>query len=502
MSRLCAALLGLLPIAAPAQPYRIEKVPTPAGLTPEIGALAALPDGRLAAAFHHGQVAFYDPQTQAWQLFAEGLHEPLGLLAEPDGSLLALQRAELTRLRDTDGDGAADHYATAWDGFGLTGNYHEYNYGPLRTPEGKWLVALNCASNADTIFREVRGAWNPAGLAREKFYGEWKKIAPQAGRMFARVPWRGCVVEVDPATGATTLLASGFRSPDGLGYDAAGRLLVTDQQGDWRGTNEVHVVKRGGFHGHPASLIWRDDWDGSDPVKVPVERLQKLRTLPAIQLPYGRYANSPTQPVVIPKTPAWGAFGGQTLIGEMNSPRLLRIGVEQVAGLWQGWCAPLLESPELKRGLHRFAFLGDTLYVGRLHLAWAGDEGIGALTPVALPFDPLEVKITPAGFRLTFTEPLAPSATETARWSAERYTYRYHAEYGSPETDKSAVVFTRITLSPDAGTAQVEVADLRPGFIYDFDLSRLASAQGVPPLNPRIAYTANRLPEPASAAAR
>jgi hypothetical protein len=479
-----------------AEHYRIDKIPIPAEIAPEIGALAVLPDGRLAAAFHHGQVAILDSQKKTWKVLAEGLHEPLGLLGEKDGSLLVMQRAELTRLRDTDGDGAADRYETAWDGFGITGNYHEYNYGPLRTPDGKLLIAFNCASNADTIFREVRGEWNPAGLPREKFYGEWKKIAMQAGRMFARVPWRGCVVEVDPATGKTTLFANGFRSPDGIAFDAGGRLIVTDQQGDWRGTNEVHVVQRGEFHGHPASLIWREDWDGSDPVKVPVERLQEMRTLPAIQLPYGRYANSPTQPVVIPKTPAWGAFGGQTLIGEMNSPRLLRIGVEQVAGAWQGWCVALLDTPALKRGLHRLAFLGDTLYLGRIHLAWAGDEGLGTLTPTAIPFDPLEMKIMPTGFRVSFTEPLAASAADPARWSAQRFTYKYHAEYGSPEIDKSTVTFTKVALSPDARSADLEVADLRAGLIYDFNLSRLESAKGATPLNPNIAYTANRLPQP------
>ena len=140
-----------------AQYYRIEKVAVPAEIDPQIGALTITRDGKVAACFHHGEVALYDPGAKSWRLFAEGLHEPLGILAEDDGSLLVMQRPELTRLRDTDGDGIADRYDTVWDGFGITGNYHEFAFGPVLTSDGKLLVALNCASGADTIFREVRG---------------------------------------------------------------------------------------------------------------------------------------------------------------------------------------------------------------------------------------------------------------------------------------------------------------------------------------------------------
>jgi hypothetical protein len=392
-----------------ARHYRIEKVAIPPEIDPQIGALTIMPEGKIVACFHHGEVAIYDPAAKTWQRFAEGLHEPLGILAEKDGSILVMQRAELTRLRDTDRDGVADQYETVWDGFGITGNYHEFAFGPVPTADGNLMIALNCASAADTVFREVRGKWLELGLEREKFYGDWKKVSAQAGRMFSRVPWRGWVMEFDPRTGEATPFASGFRSPDGIGFDAAGRLLVTDNQGDWRGTNELHVVERGGFYGHPASLPWRKDWKEGDPVNLPVERLEELRTRPAIQFPYGRYANAPTQPVVIPCTPKWGAFGGQVVVGEMNSPRLLRTWVERVDGAWQGGCVALLDTPSLKRGINRLVFLGDTLYVGRIHLAWAGDEGIGTVEPTGEDsFDPVEMKITPRGFSFHFHRAACP----------------------------------------------------------------------------------------------
>ncbi len=476
--------------------FTITSIPTPFGVDPQIGGLDAFPDGRIVAAFHQGQIAIFTPKTQAWDIFAEGLHEPLGVLVEKGGSLLVMQRPELTRLKSSTGKGRADIYETVWDGFGMTGNYHEFAFGPVRGPNGKLYVALNLASNGDTIRPEVRGDWNPIGLPRDQFYGtDWKKVGKDAGRMYSRVPWRGWVVEFDPATGTATPFASGFRSPDGLGFDAKGNLLVDDNQGDWRGTSELHVVKRGGFYGHPASLVWRKDWSGEDPMKVTTEKLNELRTPAAIWFPHGIFANSPTQILQVPKTPAWGPFGGQLIVGEMNVPRILRLLPEETDGVWQGACVSFIDTPALKRGVHRFAFSGDTLWVGRTHLSWAGAEGLATVKPTGkTPFDPLDMHVTPRGFRFDFTAPLDASATDPALWSAERYTYAYHSTYGSPQMEKEAVVPVKITLTAGGKSAEVELPELKPNFIYDFNLAKLKSAAGPTPLNPRIAYTLRKVP--------
>ncbi len=59
--------------------YHIETIPMPEGLVGETGAIDFLPDGRLVACFLRGEVMIYSPQTKKWQLFAEGLQEPLGI---------------------------------------------------------------------------------------------------------------------------------------------------------------------------------------------------------------------------------------------------------------------------------------------------------------------------------------------------------------------------------------------------------------------------------------
>jgi len=476
--------------------YKIDALPMPPGVDPQVGGMTATPDGRLVVAFHHGQIAYFNPQGQEWKIFAEGLHEPLGVLVDTDGSLLVMQRPELTRLRDSAGKGVADSYETMWDAFGISGNYHEFAFGPVRGPNGKLYVALNLASSGDTVHDEIRGEWKDIGLPRAAFYGEWKKVSKQAGRMYSRVPYRGCVMEIDPYTGAGSLFATGFRSPDGINFDGHGNLMVSDNQGDWRGACELFVVERGGFYGHPASLVWRQDWDGADPLQVSIERLNQLRTPAPIWFPYGSYANSATQMAQIPKTPAWGPFGGQMLVGEMNAPKILRILPEKVDGVWEGATLSFIDSPLIKRGLHRFAFIGDTLYAGRTHLSWAGAEGISSIQPTGkTPFDPLDMHVTPHGFRFDFTEPLAADSTDPSRWPSSRYYYLYHAEYGSPEIEKTAVTATKVTLSNGGKTAEVELPEMRLDFLYDFNLSNLKSASGATLLNPRIAYTLRRIPK-------
>ena len=476
--------------------FEIGVIQLPGDSDPQIGGIDALPNGQLMVSFHRGEVMCYDPRGKTWKLFASGLHEPLGVLVEPDGSVLVMQRPELTRLRDTDGDGVADRYETVWDGFGLSGNYHEFAFGPVRAADGRVFVSLNLASNGSGIYNEIRGAWSPVGMPRERFEaGDWKgAAAKEAGRMFSRVPWRGWVMAIDVAKGEATPWAAGFRSPDGLGVDAAGRLFVSDNQGDWRGTSEVHVVPAGGFHGNPGSLVWRRDWDGTEPMKVPVERLNTLRTRAAINVPYGTYGNSPTQIVTIPSTPAWGPWGGQLLMGEMNESRLFRLLPEEVDGVWQGACVALVDAPALRHGLHRLAFVGDTLYIGHQHQRWVGGEGLSTLRPTgAIAFDVVTVHLGTGGFRFEFTRPLSAAAATSKPWRVRRYRYAYHAAYGSPELDRTDVAVGQVKLSADAKTAELKLPELAPDFIYDFDLSDLAATDGENVLNPHLAYTVNRL---------
>ncbi len=471
--------------------FSFENIPVPAGIDPQIGALATLPDQRIVIAFHRGEVMIYDPVKKNWSLFAEGLHEPLGLLVEDAQNILVMQRPELTRLTDTDDDGIADHYTTVFDDFGMTGNYHEFAFGPVKDAEGHLYIALGVASNGAGIRPEIRGKWNPIGAPREKMLSDndWKKNREAAGRMYGRVPWRGWVIKISPE-GKGTPYACGLRSPNGMSIDQQGRLLVCDNQGDWVGTSTIHHIRKDHFYGHPASLIWREGWT-ADPLKMAPEELDVIRTPAAGLLPQSELANSPTQPITIPQE-NFPSIEGQTLIGEMNQKTLIRFVPDSgIQSTTQGVTIPFLNTPALGKGNNRLTFTADgALWIGKTHLSWPGDEGLIRITKKEQrPLFLLQkVTLSPDGFHLHFNEKLPDDASKKFNFAVTRHTYHYHQTYGSKKIDEQKVIIKNQALQSDGKTYFIATDDLKEGYLYNFEFKGLTSATGRAVMGDRAYY--------------
>ena len=91
-----------------------------------------------------GEVWKFDTDSGKWDLYADGLHESLGLWVDhKKNDVYVMQRPELTRLVDTNKDGKAYLYETVNAGWGLTDNYHEYSFGPVRDSKGNFYGTLN-----------------------------------------------------------------------------------------------------------------------------------------------------------------------------------------------------------------------------------------------------------------------------------------------------------------------------------------------------------------------
>src|ERR1044072_7933741 len=165
--------------------YAITDVPVPDSVALEVGGLAFTPDDKLGVATRHGEIwLITDPYQKKskqpkYTRFAYGMHETLGL-AWHNGSFYTTQRSELTRVTDTNNDGKADMFQTvaSWP---LSGNYHEYSYGPLFMPNGDMLVTLNLS---------------------------W------VGRGASLAKWRGWMMRIKP-DGTMQPYAAGMRSPAG-----------------------------------------------------------------------------------------------------------------------------------------------------------------------------------------------------------------------------------------------------------------------------------------------
>lgn len=462
--------------------YVVETITMPEGLTSETGAIEFLPDGRLVACFLRGEVMLYDPVKKNWDLFAEGLHEPLGLMVISKSEFLVMQRPELTRIKDTDGDGSADLYETVNDDFGITGNYHEFNYGPVKDRKGNIFVAFNLASANGSVRPEIRGHLDTLGRRKGR-------------EMFSVVPHRGWVMKLTP-DGQLLPYAYGFRSPNGLGFGLNGELFVTDNQGDWLGTSTLYHVNEGNFYGHPASMVWQKNWNAGSPFNIPVSQLDSLRTKAAVLFPHGIMADSPTQPLCDLTEGKFGPFKGQLFVGEMNTGRIIRVMLEKIGDEFQGACIPFIDDHGLRKGNNRLAFASDgSLWVGQASYGWGGDNGIQRIRFTGKqPMDVYTMNLTEKGFDFTFTQPVdASSAASPANFKVRRYFYEYHKQYGSKQMDIKDIKVTEVKLSSDQKVLSVTLDSLKAGYVYEFKLGGLSTSAGDSLANNLICYTLNKL---------
>lgn len=493
------ALFVLFPAMATAQAplssYRVENVALPRGIAPEVAAVTLAADGRLAAAFRRGSIYLLDPKTGRWSRFAEGLQSPLGILAGSHaGEFFVAHLPELTRVADTDGDGVADVYETIADSWGLSGNYHEFLYGPVRDREGNFYLALGLSSGGAEPRMPVRGEYTTKGRQAAQMR---EGIVGRVGH-YSPTRYRGCALKITPR-GDVHLISCGFRQPNGLGFNAEQDLFATDNQGDWVGASPLHHVTQDAFHGHPASLNWAPWFGGRDPVEASVEELDKLRKLPAIQFPQNDMGGSLAQPLLDSTNGAFGPYAGQMLIAEWTYPRILRADLEKVAGQYQGAAFILIESNGLRAGNNRIAFSrdGTSLYTAQTSRIWGTSEGLQRIVYTGkTPMDILHMRLTSDGFELEFTKPAArQTATRVENYSFIHYYYRYHSQYGSPKTDVKPVSVRQALLSSDGRKVRLVLEELTPRRIYELRPKGILSEDGQPLCTRVAAYTLNRLLE-------
>jgi len=489
---LAATLAFALYAQAPSSSYRIENVPLPRDIAPEVSAIAVAQDGKLAACFRRGYLYLMDPATSRWSRFASGFQTPLGVLPGKPGEFFVAHLPEFTRVVDTDNDGKADLYETISDAWGMSGNYHEFIGGPVRDAQGNFYISLGLASNGAEPRPPVRGELTTRG--RQSSQPAEGKIS-RVGH-YSPVYLRGCSVKIAP-TGELSLISCGFRQPNGLGFNAEGDLFASDNQGDWVGTSPLHHITPNAFHGHPASLNWAPWFQGRDPVEAPNEELDRLRKPPAILFPQNDMGGSVTQPLLDSTNGAFGPYSGQMLVAEWTYPRILRADLEKVGGQYQGAAFILVEGNGLRAGNNRIAFSSDgrSLYTAQTSRIWGTSEGLQRIVYTGkAPMDILRMRLTRTGFRLTFTKPAnTAAASDPNNYSLTHYYYRYHSTYGSPKTDVTPVKVIAATPSPDGLHVDLTLDKLVPGRLYELRPARITSRDGEPLSTVEAAYTLNRL---------
>ncbi|MEM7655557.1 MAG: plastocyanin/azurin family copper-binding protein [Bacteroidota bacterium] len=478
---LCLALLMAIPaMSQESEYYQIEDLPIPEGIVLEVGGMAMLPNGTLAVCTRRGEVWLVkDPYSKRadrsnWVRYAQGLHEPLGL-AYKDGSIYATQRGELTKMTDRNGDGKADRFETiaTWP---LSGNYHDYSYGPLFLPNGNMLVALNLS-------------WIGYGASLVK--------------------WRGWMLEITEE-GEVMPYATGFRSPAGFGLNEKGDLFYSDNQGDWVGSGRITHVEKGDFVGNPQGLKWAAE--PSSPVELRLEMFEdSMGTLyeaaqnlegikpPTVWLPHGTLGIS-TSAILMDDTEGdFGPFAGQMIVGDQGQSKIMRMYLEEVEGTYQGIIFPMREG--FSSGLLR-AIWGEngTLFVGMTNRGWASTGkapfGIQRVKWTGkLPFEMLKVEAQPDGFRVHFTEAANPiTASKPESYEVNGFTYAYYRTYGSTPKLLENCAITKVEVAADGLSARLYVDGLREGFVHEIKATGVRSKSGKSLLHDFGYYTLNQIP--------
>ncbi|QEG43065.1 hypothetical protein [Roseimaritima ulvae] len=466
--------------------------PAPDGLPLEISGIAVLDDSKIAVAIRKGEVWIMDgvyanpPGEITYHRFASALHEPLGLL-EHNGSLYTTQRTELTRLTDTDGDQIADEYATVAKGWGVTGHYHEYAYGPKLDGQGNLWVTLNIG----------------LGLKGEQL--EHAIRNPQLGYRQGR--WRGWGMRIGK-DGELIPVCAGMRSPSGLGANADGDMFYTDQQGNWVATNTLHHMRRGAFFHHAEALASMDE-PGSPiqgvqsvpnglPFPQAVKQFPQL-VPPAVWFPYKKMGQSTTDILLDSSDGKFGPFAGQLFVGEFTQAGIQRVFLERVNGQYQGACFPFRSG--CASAVLRLAQGTDgSLFVGLTNRGWSslGAASYGLQRVVwsgETPFEIKEMRARADGFELEFTRPVDPrTAADPRSYSLSSYTYQYHSAYGSDEIQTKDLSITAATVSEDGRRVHLQVEGLRKLFVHELSAAGVRDANGHPLLHAEAYYTLNEIP--------
>ncbi|MEM9931538.1 MAG: glycosyl hydrolase, partial [Bacteroidota bacterium] len=293
----------------------------PSGFTPKVGGMDFLSDGRLVISTWDAEGAVYildgvqtgDPNQITTKKIATGLAEPLGLKVVED-TIFVMQKQELTKLIDLDGDEIIDEYATVSNDWETTANFHEFGFG--------------LAYEAPYFYATLAIGILPGGAS-----------APDQPRS------RGKCVRIHRFTGERTNLASGLRTPNGINYGVDGELFIADNQGDWLPASKILHVSEGAFFNSYA---------------VAGEEGKKPKP-PVVWLPQDEIGNSPSSPNILPD----GPYAGQMIHGEITHGGFKRVFVEKVNGIYQGTVFRFVQG--LEAGVNRNVWGPDgALYVGMI----------------------------------------------------------------------------------------------------------------------------------------
>jgi hypothetical protein len=453
--------------------------------------LSTRPSGNLLVTTRGGELWEYAPDSEGWTLRSNGLHQTTGVwtdeMDDPENIYVA-QKPRLTRLANDSEGPEVDVYETLANDWGLTGDYHEWVYGPVRDSEGNFYVNTSLAAEGGSPCSGVMTIHHP-----DSYRGWAIKITPDG----EFIPW-----------------ANGFRSPLGIGINADDEVFYSDQQGDFNPVCSIARVEEGGFYGHPISLGDDPDWpDYSDLCgsSSDIDEYNEARKPPVAWIPYNLVTSGAG--VTFDMQGNFGPFEGQAFFGCQENNNLTRLSMEEVNGSYQGAVFPFTDIDDFQCGTVAEAFSADgsKIYVAETSRGFGdgdpepyGVERVnydGETTPFAMH----SIEILSSGFRVNFTRAAdTGEAGDAGNYELAHWTYNYHNTYGSGRVNESSVGVSGVSVVDDGMAVEIELPSVGPadvsgtrtpqGRVYEISLDGVAAADGSEMTHSVGWYTVNDVP--------
>lgn len=403
-------------------------------------------DGRIAVCSWDGDVWLVTPPPSnsdtlmlQWQRIASGLFQPLGLKVI-NKKIHVTCRDQLAVLHDLNGDGEIDFYQCLNNDHQVTEHFHEFAMGLQTDAAGHFYYAKSgCHGKA------------------------------------AVVPHHGTLLRVTKDGSRTDILANGFRAANGVCLNPDGSFVVTDQEGFWNPKNRINwvtVPKNGKPNFYGNMLGYHDVTDSSDAAMVP----------PLCWIT-NAFDRSPAELLWV-ESDRWRPLKGSLLNLSYGYGKVFLVPHENVRGTMQGGMIEL-PLPTFPTGVMRGRFHPAD---GQLYLcgmfAWAGNAthpgGLYRLRATGQPVHlPTQLHATKSGLKLTFTEPLDPASLDIKNVSIKTWSLKRTANYGSKHYDEQTRTVRAVTLSSDAKTLMLDIADLSPTWCMEIRYT-LRSVTGTP----------------------
>lgn len=433
----------------------------PDDFLPKVGGMDFLSDGRLVVSTWDAEGGVYlienvqsgDPSQMNVKKIAKGLAEPLGV-AVVDNEIYVLQKQELTKLVDHDGDDVIDEYFTVCNAWQVSANFHEFAFG-LAYKDGYFYATLAIA------------------------------ILPGGASANPQIPHRGKAIRISKADGSLEFVAEGLRTPNGVGVGVDGEIFIADNQGDWLPSSKILHMKPGDFFGSRAV-------DSSRVAGLPVKQ-------PVVWLPQDEIGNSPSVPLALDQ----GPYQGQMIHGEVTHGGVKRVFVEKIEGAYQGCVFRFVQG--LEAGVNRMAWGPDgALYVGGIGSTgnWRHDGklwyGLQKLQYNGnSTFEMLAVRARSNGLEIEFTEPLPFGVGwNPSEYLVEQWWYLPTHEYGGPKKDLENLRVRSASVSADRKKVFLELPRIKEGHLQYVRLPfEWTSENGNELWSTEAWYNMNKLPK-------